>query len=354
MRFRVLDAAVAADRAAWKAAWEESPAREPAAHPAYAALFARPCDRVVCAAGTDAGGTILFPLVLRPLKAEPWARADESRWDATTPYGYGGPFAWGPGPRDDAAFWREHAQWCGRERVATTFVRLSLFPDQLASLPAPAEERLVNIVIPLAEGADAVWAGYDRTVRKAVKDAREAGLTVEIDEAGERVEEFFSVYTHTMTRRGAADWYFFGREFFTRLIAELPGLFVFVHALKDGKVVWSSLELRSRDYLYAFLGGTLEEAFELGPNHLLKHESAVWGAARGLKGFVLGGGHAPGDGIFRYKRAYAKTGETPFRVLCLTHDVEACADLSRDRAVSEAAGGREWTARPGYFPPYRG
>ena len=138
MRFQVLDAATGEGLGAWKALWHSWPGREVMAHPEYARLFARNCDRVLCAAGEDAGGSILFPLILRPLAAEPWARAGERRWDAITPYGYGGPFAWGLGPRDDAAYWGDYAGWCRQAGVVSTFARLSLFPQQLARLPRPA------------------------------------------------------------------------------------------------------------------------------------------------------------------------------------------------------------------------
>jgi hypothetical protein len=116
MLFRVLDAGTPEGLAAWTDLWSAWPGREVMAHPEYARLFARPCDRVVCAAGRDDAGSILFPLVLRPLAAEPWAVRDERRWDATTPYGYGGPFAWGGAGRDDAelAFLAQHA--CGDGR----------------------------------------------------------------------------------------------------------------------------------------------------------------------------------------------------------------------------------------------
>lgn len=327
------------------------PAREPAAHPGYAKLFARPIDRVVCAFGEDGDGRILFPLLLRPLAKEPWAKAGEDRWDATTPYGYGGPFAWGA--RDDAAYWREFEAFCRRERVVSTFARLSLFPDQLASTSVPPEPRQPNIVIPLAGGADAIRAGYDRGVRKAVKSAEEKGLRVVADPTGERLDDFYRIYTHTMERRGATDWYFFPREFFAALVSALPGLFVFAHVLLEDKVVASSLELCSNDYLYAFLGGTLAEAFDLGPNYLLKHASALRASAEGKKGFVLGGGHVPGDGIWRYKRGYAKAGEVPFHVLCLTHDAAAAADLAAVRAAHEAKAGPGWKPREGFFPDYR-
>jgi hypothetical protein len=354
VHFRPLDASSPNDLSAWVQLWHAWPRREVMAHPEYARLFARPGDRVVCAAGEDgAGGSILFPLVLRPLAAERWADASEQRWDATTPYGYGGPFVSGDGPRDEAAFWREFHAWCGAERLVTTFARLSLFPEQLAAMPGRTEVRYPNIVVPLAGGMDAVWRGYESKVRKWVQTAERAGLEVEVDREGAGLNAFVAIYEHTMRRRGAEDWYFFPREFFERIVERLRGQFAFFFTLKGGEPVSADLVLCSAEHVYYFLGGTLAESFPLGPNYLLKHRVASWAVAEGKKSYVLGGGYAAGDGLFRYKRAFARHGEVPFRVASLVHDERACHDLAARRAALAQREGTTWEPRPGFFPPYR-
>ncbi|GEJ56257.1 hypothetical protein AMYX_09980 [Anaeromyxobacter diazotrophicus] len=345
MDFRVLDAASPEDLARWLALWRRWPRREIQAHPEYARLFARPCDRVVCAVGEDADGGILFPLLLRPLAAEPWAAPGEARLDAVTPYGYGGPFAWGR--RDEEAYWRAHERWCEQERIVSTFVRLSLFPEQLAELPGHVEVRSRNIVVPLQGGPEALWRGYEGKVRRWVQVAERAGLQVELDREGARLDDFVRVYTHTMERNGADPWYFFPRAFFAQLVERLAGHFAFFHTLSQGAVVSSDLVLCSEEHVYYFLGGTHADAFPLGPNYLLKHRIASWAAGEGKQGYVLGGGYAPGDGLFRYKRAYARSGEVPFRVGCLVHDERAYVGLVAART------GAGWSPRPGFFPGYR-
>src|SRR5512133_3662942 len=337
MTFRALDASVPADHAEWVRLWQGWPGREVSAHPAYARLFARPCDRVVCATGRDEHGTILFPLLLRPLAAEPWAREGERRWDATSPYGYGGPFAWGGEARDDDAFWRAYAAWCRDERVVSTFARLSLFEGHLAALPTPAVTLAPNVVVPLAAGAEAVWNGYEGKVRKWVRRAEEAGLRVEVDPEGKRLDAFVSVYTHTMERRDAEAWYFFPRAFFQAIEKNLAGQFAFFHTLRGDDVVSSDLVLCSEENVYYFLGGTRSDAYELGPNYLLKHTVATWAIAAGKKAYVLGGGYAPNDTLLRYKRAWARRGEVPFRVARIIHDEAALAELGAARAGFEQA-----------------
>lgn len=353
MSLRVLDASVPADYAAWKDAWEAWPERDVMAHPGFARLFARPVDRAVALLWGEGPGAILAPLILRPLSAEPWAPAGEARWDAVTPYGYGGPYALGPGPRDDAGWARAVEDWTSRERLVTTFVRLSLFPEQLAALPYVPSEKLPNVVVPLGGGPDGLWSGYEGKVRKWVKTAEAAGVTVEVDRDGSSLDDFHDVYTHTMTRNQAVDWYFFPKEFFRRIVADLAGHFAFFNARLGGKVVSTDLVLCSRRHVYYFLGGTLDEAFDHGPNYLVKHRVALWAIGEGKTSYVLGGGYEAGDGLFRYKRAYARGGIVPFRVGCVVHDEAAAAELSAARAAYEKKAGKDWAPRPDYFPPYR-
>lgn len=356
MRFRVLDAAVPEERRAWLEAWSRWPAREVFAHPDYVALFARPGDRAVAALGEGDGATVLLPLHLRPLADEAWAGADEGRLDATTPYGYGGPFAWGERAGDDdvaAPFWRAYGAFCRRESIATTFARLSLFPEQLAPIPGDVRVNAPNIAVPLAGGIEAVWDGYEGPVRTAIRKSRRLGLAVEVDTEGARLADFHAVYAHTMERRGADAWYRFPLAFFEELTARLRGQVAFVHAIVGGRVVASDLVLASKDHAYMFLSGTYEEAYPMRPNEAVRHASAEWAISRGMSHYVLGGGYRAGDGVFRHKKIFAPHGEVPFKVACLVHDEPAVHALAATRAARARERGEGWAPRPGFFPVYR-
>ncbi|HYG67254.1 MAG TPA: GNAT family N-acetyltransferase [Anaeromyxobacteraceae bacterium] len=353
MRFHVLDAERPADLARWRALWERWPGREVMASPAYVRLFARPGDRAVCLVGEGAGATILFPLVLRPLAAEPWAAPGEARWDATSPYGFGGPFALGDGVLEHEAFWDAYEAFCREARIVTTFARLSVFPGELAPIRGRVVERGPNVVRDLRPGLDAIWRDYAHNVRTNVRGAQKAGLRVEVDVTGASLDAFVDVYHHTMERRGASEWYFFSRPFFEAIVANLTGQFGIVNVLAGSKVLSSELVLASATRIYSFLGGTRAEAFKLRPNDLVRHGSVVWGVETGKSELVLGGGFAPEDGILRHKRYLAPNGDVPFRVAELVHDEPAFDALVRHRAALAAASGRAWAPREDFFPPYR-
>jgi predicted N-acyltransferase len=175
-----------------------------------------------------------------------------------------------------------------------------------------------------------------------------------MDFTGTKLDEFLDIYTSTMQRRMASEKYFFPADFFRAITNELPGQYVYFHAIKQGRMISSELVLISVRYLYSFLGGTLSEAFASRPNDLLKHHIIQWGLETGKTAFVLGGGYGGPDGIFRYKRSFAPDGEVSFCVNKMIWNEGLYREITEMRRKYEASKGITWVPRPGFFPEYRG
>jgi hypothetical protein len=103
----------------------------------------------------------------------------------------------------------------------------------------------------------------------------------------------------------------------------------------------------------SFLGGTLESVCSLRPNHLLKYEIIRSLRDQGLTHYVLGGGPTPRDGVFRFKRSFARRGVVDFKVGEQVHDPIAYEALVQHRSLRAAAEGRSWKSAPEFFPAYR-
>jgi hypothetical protein len=352
--FVVLSCNSPAGRQTWLNIWNSWPGKEVFAHPDYVKLFAGTSDIPVCAAmRTAKGGGILFPAILRHLNIEPWARLDKTVYDLITPYGYGGAFAWSVDEACARAFWSDWDHWIHENNIVSSFARLSLFPDQILQFPGDVEIKQSNVVRSLAMDEGAIWRDYEHKVRKNVNRALREGIEIELDESGQRIEEFISVYYSTMDRNRASERYYFSEQFFRQMIHELAGHFVFFHALKSKKVISTELVLISDDYVYSFLGGTLEETFQCRPNDLIKHKIIEWGKRNGKKGFVLGGGYSGRDGIFRYKLSFAPAGEVPFRVGKKIHNVNLYERLVQMREEWDVSRNAGMNPDADYFPKYR-
>jgi len=321
------------------------------AHPDYVSLFARDQDTPIAVYAEEPGGFVLYPMILRPIDSD-LAAAAEGASDLTSPYGYGGPFLSGTFG-DAAGFWRAFDDWARTRKVVSEFVRFSLFDDQLLAHPGARDERLMNVVRDLTCDEAAMWADFDHKVRKNVNKARREGVTIEIDPDGARLDEFLQIYTTTMDRRAASKGFYFGREFFERIVRTLRGQFVFVHARHDNRVISTELALVSARHVYSFLGGTDEASFALRPNDLLKLELMLWAKQQGRRAFVLGGGYAPEDGIFKYKRGFAPHGLVPYFIGTRVLDADRYATLTAAHEHHGRARDAGWNPSPGFFPRYR-
>lgn len=354
-KFEIWDAADTQGRAAWIGAWESWPDREVFAHPGYAELFASESDRVLCAAYLSGDGGVLYPFIFRPvpdgLQTDPLSTVVA---DITTPYGYGGPYAWRLStPATSEEFWAEFRRWSDLNNVIAEFIRFDLRPEALLLYPGAKVVRSRNIVRSLDLDDDAMWMSFEQKVRKNVKKALRSGITIEVDETGEHLSQFLSLYHGTMERREAADGYYFPRAFFEAIHRELAGQFAYFHAYLAGEIVSTELVLVSERSVYSFLGGTDSSAFAFRPNDLLKHEVIRWARARGKESFVLGGGAAPEDGIERYKRSFAPDGAVDFftgqRILA----PKVYEQLVAARRAQFALEGHPWPDGTGFFPAYR-
>ncbi len=352
MNVQVWNARDAGDFENWSAVHREWPGREVYAHPSYVRLFAGERDEPMAVFAESPSGAVLYPFVLRPIDAPHLAAAAPSSWDITSAYGYAGAFTIGEGVAA-AEFWAAFESVCRERGVVAEFARLSLFGQQRLAYPGNVEQKLTNVVRELDTPDEAMWKEFEHKVRKNVNKAQRSGVTIEVDETGARLEDFLRIYKTTMDRREAKASFYFPQSFFETIVRELPGQFAFFHALHEGRVVSTELVLVSADNTYSYLGGTEEAAFDLRPNDLLKVEVFRWSRGKGKQRFVLGGGYAPDDGIFKYKRAFAPNGLVPYFV------GTRIIDEARYSALLEAhvAEGRRscpgWSPAPGFFPGYR-
>ncbi|MFY1575471.1 lipid II:glycine glycyltransferase FemX [Verrucosispora sp. WMMD703] len=353
MKLEIWNARHPRDTARWEKVHAAWPDREVCAHPGYVRLFAREQDEPLAAYARTRDGFILYPFLLRPVDAT-HLRDDPLSHDITSPYGgSGGAFQQNVDEVEAKAFWISFDKYCHSRRVVSEFCRLHIYPEQILPHPGNVQPRLTNVVRNLDTPPEQMWMEFEHKVRKNVNKARRNGVVVEVDETGDRLNDFLRIYETTMRRRGAGELYHFPRDFFETLLRDLPGQAIFFHAQHQGRVISTELVLISSRNMYSFLGGTDEEAFDLRPNDLLKYEIFRWGHHHGQRRFLLGGGYAPDDGIFRYKKSFAPqnllTFSTGSRVL----------DQSRYDALTQAhiaeARRRDpgWSPQPDFFPEYR-
>jgi hypothetical protein len=343
-------------RQAWLALLDSWSGWEVFAHPDYLNLYHEAGHRPICVVYRCSEGQVIYPLILRDLRATAcWGPDGEELYDTVSPpYGYGGPFIEGEDIAVLAAkFFQEYKRWAESQNVVSEYMTFS--PKEGSELPYPGEVaiKMPSIVRTLDLSAEEIFRDYKDTLQRHIRGAERAGVSVEVDLTGERSHHFFRVYEETVKRTNADASYYMNMAFLDRLNRTLSGYFAYFYALLDGRVISTELVLVSSDSAFFFRGGTLADAFYAKPNHLLKHHIILWSRAQGKRFYILGGGNGAEDSLFRYKRSFAPGGTRPLRVGKWILDQRRYDHLVAVRRAYEKARGVEWIPKPDYFPAYR-
>lgn len=347
------------DRERYLAVWRKSEFRRPHDHPGFLEFLTPKYYRSAAVVFlTSDSGQILYPFHYLELQTHPAFTDCQAGIHLLSPFGYGGPLFEGPTQCRNATeteFLKLFSEELKRRNAVSEFVREDLFRDRLVSRQlGELIEQQKNVVVRLNRTPEVIWNEYKHKVRKNVNRAMKSNLRVVFDTSGEHLEEFVAVYHETMKRTNASSDFIIELERFQRLTDTLGGdggLF-FVHVMDGSRIVSTELLLASPTMLYSFLGGTVEDAFKLRPNDLLKHETILRGREHGFHFYVLGGGVQNGDGIFRYKESFDPEGIVGFFIRKIVHDPTAFANLNEKRQVFEESKHSQWKPKEHFFPPY--
>jgi hypothetical protein len=139
---------------------------------------------------------------------------------------------------------------------------------------------------------------------------------------------FLAAYEQTMRRAAAAERYFFGPDYFDRLLRS-PSSWLALADAPDGTVAAASVAVRSDGHLHYYLSGSTDSHLRDSPmknvvSSLVEHSTAL-----GLP-LNLGGGLSRGDRLEEFKRGFANR-EEAWRSSEIVCDAEAYARLSDGR-----------------------
>ena len=263
----------------------------------------------------------VFPCIVRPF--------DERR-DVTGLYGFGGPV--GKSPR----FHELYEDWCRERGIVTTFTRFHPRYQNHRYSRFHVDPRAGAVAWRLDEGD--LFDGLHRHHRRAVRKAEAAGIETRVTVAPADLEPFARLYERTMAEKGAAEFYYFPREYWAVLAERRGDGLVLFEALREGEVSASLLGLASRPWLHYHLGASERSS---GANHLLFLQAAHWARDNGYTRFHLGqgvGGRA--DSLLEFKLRFDPGGLIESAVGKAIHDEDAYRGL----------GGEGFD---GFFPAYR-
>ena len=311
----------------------------------------------------DSRRGLAWPYTLRPVSSVPgleWSSAT----DVHSAYGYPGPLAWGVLAGDPFVerAWRLIVDtWRGQGAVSvfTRFHPLignaSLVRDiQLRPGQDAAGEGVLmagpTVSVDLTLAPTAIRAAYGRDLARQIAVARRAGLTTQPDVDLTLLRTFSELYSQTMARLGASEYYFFTEADFKRLAKALPDAVRLLVTSVGSDVAAAGLFFEYGGIAEWHLVGTSDRFGHLSPSKVLVDDAILWARDRGNRVLHMGGGHGGReDSLFWFKSRYSPRRHI-FETGRWVIEPHAYAELvaARRAAISGPS-----SLDPGFFPAYR-
>ncbi len=304
----------------------------------------------------------LFPLLLRPLNALPFA-ANEPGFDAASPYGYGGLLLLDRVPAITPDHGRELLgalrDWCRDNQVVSAHVRLHpLLKQEDWFDGALGEDFQVHQAGPTTAIDVRRWhtqtasiATLDKGRRSDLSFARRhLGLTWASDGRvlGDDLQRFCELYEQRMTELGAGEYYHFPLEYYQSLAEGLEHRLDVVLAWLNDNAVGAALFMTDTSMAHYHLSATNDLGRTNKATTLIINAAAERALSRGCDRLHLGGGARGEDKLFAFKRSF---GGDMYRYSYLSL---ICDPLRYAKLVERRVSAPNLPAlRTNYFPEYR-
>jgi len=257
----------------------------------------------------EAGETqVAVPFFLRPVARLEFASPRDQRSDAVTPE-FTGPMIVCGDPSSVHDQFHAAMSAVFRERgIIAEFMHLNPWSEGNGLLDPSLVSYNRDIVwVDLRVDLETLWARhFEHACRKNIMRSEREGIRIFEAESVDHIVEFHRIYIATMVRTNASSQYYFPLAYFLRLFNEMRGQARFTMAACGSQIIGGILYMHDDDTVYSFLGGADPTFQQMRPSNAIVYDTIRWGAAHGKKRLVLGGGHRPEDGIFRFKSSFSK------------------------------------------------
>lgn len=321
--------------------------------PAYGKLY-EPIDGGVCEVFTHRCeyGAVTNMFIKRPA---PWLVDGKQYYDIRTPYGYGGPVMHAAldKPLLECAYQKAFTAHCLEQDIVCEFVRFHPLCENAPDFHHAYDVRYDRdtVAIDVAD-PDYAYTQFMPECRNKIRKAQKRGVTVRVEEAGlsEGMERFMELYSLTMDKNHASEYYYFPRSYYESICETLSGSVLYAEACLGETAIAASIFLYGGENMYYHLSATHPEYYSCAAINLVLSEVCRAARARGMRWLFLGGGYADGtDSLFQFKRSFGRTEQNLKRF----YTGSAVYNEAIYQRLTGMASEKK-TLHASYFPLYRG
>lgn len=267
----------------------------------YVKLYETSDSKALCAVCYENENVLMMPFIRKEV---------DGFYDFETAYGYGGPLS-NVDQQDwiDAAL-EEMKALFAQEKYVCGFIR---FHPLLENAKYCKEHIQIifdrnTVAINTVEREEQIWSNQITSKnRNMIRKAEKNGLVYASEYDMASLDEFVKLYTATMERLGAEEFYFFDANYYRSFADSLSGKAFLGTVRKDGELICAALFMYSDDYGHYHLEGSNHAYSSLGANNLLLWKTALEFNKIGVKEFHLGGGYnsEPDNSLLKFKKSFS-------------------------------------------------
>lgn len=262
----------------------------------------------------DQNGVISHHFIKRliPIKI-----GEKDYYDIITPYGYGGPII--ENYNDDKAklvrsFSEKFSQYCSDNNIVSEFIRFHPLVRNYLDFNLIYKTSFMRKTVgtDLTRSEHPELSEFSKSCKKTIRRAYKNDLSFEIVEQPTNLDSFHKIYTNTMDRKSAEDFYYFPKIYFEGLIQRLSTWIINANVYHEETCIASGVYFAYYPYIHAHLSASLDEYLHFSPAYILKDIIVKWGKERSFSVVHYGGGtsNAPNDPLLTFKKKFS--GETEF------------------------------------------
>lgn len=250
------------------------------------------------------GNVALYPFMLNKIYGY---SLDQDYYDIETAYGYGGPISNCLEERFLEEFEEEFMRYCKSNNIIAEFIRFHplLKNETIFKNNIDVIYNRRTIYLDLTKGIERIWEEDIKSKnRNMIRKANKSGLCVEISHD---YENFKEIYSNTMDKVDANDYFYFSDSYFSNLKNNDNCLLLNVK--RENKIIAAAIFMGYGDYFHYHLAGSLKEELIYSPNNLMLWESIKYAINNGYKNMHFGGGLTDNlqDSLLKFKSSFSKT-----------------------------------------------
>ena len=240
---------------AWKTSFEDLPLdqRDIFYSPEFARVFdltVNNDDEVLCAKLSSQEGIILYPFIKRNLSKVSGLPTYFEYFDICGLYGRGGIISSTKSPKSMELFYSAFSSYCKDNSIICNFDRFHpIIQNEIFAFPNESIRKIGGfVVVDLRPNLDEIIGSFKSSVHKDIRKAERNEVSCFRDENIQNLDEFMTVYKHTMDRNLATKFYYFTENFFRTMDSEMRKKCNYFYAVSEGKVISCELVLHCGKY----------------------------------------------------------------------------------------------------------